>query len=70
MGTLPTTKHVKNLMFEVFCFYQISVLVFVLEGDVVRRTQLVPENSLHHQDKLVVRNVLKQRNPLRRIHLT
>ncbi len=47
--------------------YQVSVLVFVFQSDVIGGTQLIPENSLHHQDKLVVGDVLKQET--KKIHL-
>merc|ERR1719295_1670910 len=38
--------------------HQVAVLVLVLEGDVVRWGELISKDSLHHQDQLVVSNVL------------
>ena len=46
---------------EITVAYQVSVLIFVFKSDVISGTQLIPENSLHHQDKLVVGDILKQK---------
>ena len=56
MPANPFTE--KQFVIEGGQAHQVSILVLVLQGDVVRRTQLVPEHSLHHQDKLVVGDVL------------